>query len=329
MRAAIHHRYGPPDVVSVGTVPDPVAKPGRVLVRVRAATVSSADVRLRSMDLPSPVFVPLARAFFGVFRPRHPVRGTELSGVVEAVGEGVTAFAPGDAVIASPGARGGAHAELVSIPAGGAIVPKPESLTFAEAAAVPFGGLTALYFLRDRGGIAPGQRVLVNGASGAVGTAAVQIARHFGARVTGVCSARNLDLVRSLGAEAVIDYNETPLERLRVGASFDIVFDTVGTAGFGSVRHLLAPNGRYLAAVMRLDEIVRSVTTAVRPGPRVIGGVATEKPEDLRFLADLAARGAYRPVIDRTYPLDEVAAAHAFVDTGRKAGNVVLSVVPG
>lgn len=328
MRAALHHRYGPPGVVSVGELADPQAGPGGVLIRVRATTVSSGDARLRSMELPSPLFVPVARAFFGVLRPRNPVRGAELSGVVEAVGRGVTAFEPGDAVIAATGAKGGSHAEFVAFPADGPIVRKPAGLSFEEAAALSFGGFTALYFLRDKGGIAPGRRVLINGASGAVGTAAVQLARHFGAHVTGVCSGKNAELVRSIGAHDVIDYTATPLGQFRTDQPFDIVFDTVGTAPFATVRHLLAENGRYLAAVMRLDEIVQSVTTAFGRGSKVIGGVATEKPDDLRFLADLAEQGAFRPVIGGVFPLSEIAAAHALVDAGHKVGSVVIRM-PG
>jgi NADPH:quinone reductase-like Zn-dependent oxidoreductase len=328
MRAATYHRYGPPSVLSIADIPTPEPGPGEVLVRVRASTVSSADVRLRSMDLPSPIFVPMARGFFGVFRPRNPVPGAELSGVIESVGEGVSGFEPGDAVVAATGARGRANAEFVAFPADGPIVRKPAGLSFEEAAALSFGGFTALYFLRDKGGIAPGRRVLINGASGAVGTAAVQLARHYGAHVTGVCSGKNAELVRSIGAHDVIDYTATPLGQFRTEQPFDIVFDTVGTAPFATVRRLLAENGRYLAAVMRLDEIVRSVTTAFGWGPKVIGGVATEKPDDLRFLADLAEQGAFRPVIGRVFPLSEIAAAHALVDAGHKVGSVVIRM-PG
>lgn len=326
MRAATYHRYGPPSVLSIAEIPTPNPGPGGVLVRVHASTVSSGDVRLRSMQLPSPLFVPIARGLFGIVRPRNPIPGAELSGVVESVGAGVTGFAPGDAVVAATGAKGRANAEFVVVPADGPIVPRPECLSYEEAAALSFGGFTALCFLRDKGGIDAGQRVLINGASGSVGTAAVQLARHFGARVTGVCSAKNADLVRSIGADDVIDYRATPLASVRVREPYDIIFDTVGTTCFKDTRHLLAPQGRFLAAVMRLDEMVRSITTAVGGGPRVISGVTTEKPEDLRLLAELAAQGRYRPVIDRVFALEEIAAAHAYVDAGHKAGNVVVRV---
>jgi NADPH:quinone reductase-like Zn-dependent oxidoreductase len=325
MLAATYRRYGPPSVMSVSEVPTPSARRGEVLIRVRASTVSSGDVRVRSLDLPSPVFMPIVRLVFGVTRPRNPIPGAELSGVIEAVGEGVDEWKVGDAVIASTSARGRANAQFVAFPAGGVIVRKPENLSFEQAACLPFGGLTANYFLR-KGGLRAGQRVLIYGASGSVGTHAVQLARHAGAHVTGVCSAKNRGLVRDLGAHEVIDYQATPLAGLRADRPFDILFDTVGKVSFRQTRHLLTPDGRFLAAVMTLTEIRQTLTTPLLGRRRVVGGVVAETRADLQHLADLAGGGHLRPPIDRVYPLAEIAAAHAHAEGGHKVGHVVIAM---
>lgn len=326
MLAATYRRYGPPSVLSVSEVPTPSAGRGEVLIRVRASTVSSGDVRVRSLDLPSPVFMPMVRLFFGVRRPRNPIPGAELSGVIEAVGEGVDEWKVGDAVVASTSAKGRANAPFVAFPADGVIVRKPERLSFEQAACLPFGGLTAHYFLR-KGGLRAGQRVLIHGASGSVGTHAVQLARHGGAHVTAVCSAKNHELVRALGADETIDYRDTPLESLRVERGYDILFETVGKVGFAATRHLLAEDGRFLAAVMTMTEMRQMLTTRVGR-QRVIGGVVVEKRADLQHLADLAEGGHLTPPIDRVYPLEEIVAAHAHAETGRKVGHVVIAM-PG
>lgn len=326
MLAATYRRYGPPSVLSVSEVPTPSAGRGEVLIRVRASTVSSGDVRVRGLDVPSPVFLPMVRLVFGVRRPRNPIPGAELSGVIEAVGEGVDEWKVGDAVVASTSAKGRANAPFVVFPAGGVIVRKPERLSFEQAACLPFGGLTAHYFLR-KGGLKAGQRVLIHGASGSVGTHAVQLARHAGAHVTAVCSAKNHALVRALGADEAVDYRATPLESLRVERGYDILFETVGKVGFGATRHLLAEDGRFLAAVMTMTEMRQMLTTRVGR-QRVIGGVVVEKRADLQHLADLAAGGHLTPPIDRVYPLDQIAAAHAHAETGHKVGHVVIAM-PG
>lgn len=326
MLAATYRRYGPPSVLSVSEVPTPSAGRGEVLIRVRASTVSSGDVRVRGLDVPSPVFLPMVRLVFGVRRPRNPIPGAELSGVIEAVGEGVDEWKVGDAVVASTSAKGRANAQFVAFPADGVIVRKPERLSFEQAACLPFGGLTAHYFLR-KGGLRAGQRVLIHGASGSVGTHAVQLARHAGAHVTAVCSAKNHALVRALGADEAVDYRATPLESLRVERGFDILFETVGKVGFAATRHLLAEDGRFLAAVMTMTEMRQILTTRVGR-QRVIGGVVVEKRADLQHLADLAEGGHLTPPIDRVYPLEEIAAAHAHAETGHKVGHVVIAM-PG
>lgn len=326
MLAATYRRYGPPSVLSVSELPTPKPGRGEVLIRVRASTVSSGDVRIRSMDLPSPVFAPLARAAFGVRGPRNPIPGAELSGVIEAVGKGAEEWRVGDAVIASTSVRGRANAQFVVFPADGAMVRKPNNLSFERAACLPFGGLTAHYFLR-KGGLGAGQRVLINGASGSVGSHAVQLAHRAGAHVTAVCSAKNHALMRALGADETVDYQATPLESLRVERGYDILFETVGKVGFAATRHLLAEDGRFLAAVMTMTEMRQAMTTRVGR-QRVIGGVTAERRADLQHLVDLAAGGHLAPPIDRVYPLEQIVAAHAHAETGHKVGHVVVTM-PG
>ncbi len=319
MKAAVFHRYGPPDVVTIAEVPKPEPKAKEVLVRVKATTVSAGDARLRAANVPRGFGI-LIRLGFGITGPRSPVLGTELAGEVAAVGSSVTRFKPGDKVFAG---KMGAHAEFVAVRED-SVAPMPRNLSFGEAAALPFGGLTGLYFLRDRARMRPGERVLINGASGAVGTAAVQLAKHFGGVVTGVCSAVNADLVTSLGAERVIDY--TSGDFTRSGEKWDIILDAVGNAPFARCRPVMAPGGRLLLVVAGLGELVGSLLMPSRAGRRVLAGVASARATDLELLRQLAESGVYKPVIDRTYPLERIAEAHALVDTGRKKGNVVVTL---
>lgn len=324
MRAAVATAYGPPEVVQVRTMSTPQPSEGEILIRVRATTVTSGDWRVRSLTVPIG-FGLMVRALFGVRRPRRPVLGSECAGTVAAVGRGVTGFRVGDAVFAYSDARMGAHAEYVVVPADGALAPKPASLSFEEAAALSFGGNTALYFLRA-GKLRPGERVLVNGASGSVGTAAVQIAKHLGAVVTGVCSAAHLDLVRSLGADAVIDY--TAEDFTDRGERYDLIMDTAGTAPFARSRLALAEGGRLLQVLGGLPDMLRAPWVGLTTDKRVVAGNATGDPERQRALAAMAEAGAYRPVVDRTYPLEQIAEAHRYVGQGHKTGNVVVVVAP-
>lgn len=311
MRAATIETYGPPEVVRVQDVADPRLRKGRVLVRVHAAAVTSADARIRGARFPRG-FGPMARLAFGLRRPRRPVLGGVFSGVVEETGPGVTGVSVGDEVCGMTGAALGTHAELVAARAD-RITPKPPGVSHADAAAVLFGGATALHLLRDR--VGPGQRVLVNGASGAIGTVAVQLARRAGAEVTGVCSAANADLVAELGAHHVIDHTSTPLET--VPDRYDVVLDTVGNVSTALGRSLLLPGGTLLLAVADLAQ-----TLGARG--QVVAGMSPERPEDFATLLGLVASGDLRVVIDRTLALDEVVEAHRVVDSGRKVGNIVL-----
>lgn len=319
MRAAIYRRYGPPEVVGIEDVAVPTPKRDEVLIRVHATTVSSGDWRARSLSMP-PGFGAIAPLVFGVLGPRQPILGTELSGEVEAIGADVTKFKVGDEVFAFPSFAMGAHAEYRALPQDGPIALKPANLSHAEAAALSFGGVTALRFLRDSAKIRGGERVLVIGASGAVGSATVQLAKHVGADVTGVCSATNVDLVKSLGADRVIDYESgSPLDD-----QYDIICDTIGVTSYAACKHALKPAGRLLLVAGELSQVLDAGS---KPnGQSVIAGPGKESIEHILFLKALAEGGAFKPVIDQCLPLDEVVKAHRRVESGHKKGSVVLLV---
>jgi len=322
MRAAVIHRFGGPEVVQVEQVPKPVPKADELLVRVHASTVSIADHRTRSRDLPKGMwfYVPLA---LGVFRPRKRVLGMDAAGVVEAVGDEVAGFAPGDEVIAMLGASFGAHAEYARVPQANAIALKPRNLTFEESASLVFGGYTALAYLNGVK-LGPGSEVLVNGASGAVGTAVVQLAKQRGATVTGVCSAGKADLVRSLGADHVIDRAREDFAAS--GRTYDVIVECGGDAPFERVEHSLKPGGALLLVVTSLGGMLTASRHTRRSGKTVTFTPGPVSHEDLAGLSRLAEVGEIRPVIDRTYDLDDIVEAHRYVDSGRKRGNVVLRI---
>ncbi|SDY82565.1 NADPH:quinone reductase [Geodermatophilus africanus] len=320
MRAAVYRRFGGPDTVRVDQVPRPTVGTDDVLIRVHASTVSAADHRARSREVPRGLGL-LAAMGIGLFRPKRPVLGFDVAGVVEAVGANVTAFGQGDEVIAMTGAYFGGHAEYARVPGGAAIAHKPRNMSFENAVTLVFGGLTARCFLQQAHP-APGAAVLVNGASGAVGTAAVQLAAYAGAHVTGVCSGGNRELVTSLGADRVIDYTT---EDFTAGpASYDVIVDCVGNDPFERVRHLLKPGGALLLVITDLPGLLLAPLRSRRTGHLVTADVGRPTAEDLAFLVDLAEAGSFQAVRDRTYDLADVAEAHRYVDTGRKRGNVVL-----
>ena len=322
MKAAAYDRYGPPEVVELRQVPKPAPGPGDVLIRVHATTVTTADWRARSLEMP-PGFGALGRLVFGVRGPRKTILGSEVAGVVEAVGEDAEGFSVGDEVFAFDGYGLGCHAEYKRMAADGAIARRPAGLTFGEAAALSFGGTTALSFLR-RAKLQAGERVLVNGASGAVGSAVVQIARHMGADVTGVCSAANADMVRGLGAHRVIDYTK---QDFAAGSdNWDVVVDTVGTAPYARSRRALREGGRLLLVLAPLSGLLGAPLVRLTSRHRVSAGPVAVRADDMRALAGLAEQGAFRPFIDRTLPFDRIVDAHRLVDSGRKRGNVVVSV---
>ncbi len=313
MRAAVYERYGPPEVVSVQTVDDPTPGKGEVLVRVHSAAVTAADGRMRAARFPRG-FAPFARMAFGVFRPRRPILGSPVSGVVEAIGPGVSTLAVGDAVCGMNGAGGGGHAELVALKASH-LVPKPDTVSHDDAAGVLFGGTTAWSFLHEKADVKRGDRVLVIGGSGAVGSNAVQLAVLAGATVTAVTSARNAGLMRELGAESVVDY--ATRDMLKLGPQFDLVVDTVGVLTGRSGHELLAPGGQVLLIAADLFETVRA------RGP-VKAGVAAERPADMTALLGLVGDGSLKVVIDEIFPLEQIVEAHRRVDSGRKVGNILV-----
>lgn len=278
---------------------------------------------MRSLAVPIG-FGLIVRLVSGISKPRQPILGSELSGKVESLGKNVSKFKVGDPVFAYSGVGMGCHAEYKCIPEDGAVVLKPANLTYEEAAALSFGGTTALDFFR-RGKLRGGESVLINGASGGVGTAAVQLAKHFGAEVTGVCSTANMELVRSLGATHVIDYTEEDFTQN--GKTYDVIIDTVGTAPFSSSKNSLKARGRLLLILAGLPDMLLIPWVSMTSSKKIIAGPAAERAEDLRLLAKLAEEGEFKPVIDRLYPFEQIAEAHRYVDTGRKKGNVIITLV--
>jgi NADPH:quinone reductase-like Zn-dependent oxidoreductase len=322
MRAIVATAYGSPEVLEVQVLDMPTPGSGEILVRIHATTVTSGDWRMRSLEVPTGFGV-MARLALGVVRLRQPILGSELAGTVEAVGSRVTGFGTGDRIFAFTGARGGSNAEYITLREDASIAHKPSNLSFEESAALSFGGTTALSFLR-RAGIQHGERVLINGASGGVGTAAVQLAKHFGAHVTGVCSTGNMALVESIGADRVIDY--TTEDFARNGTRYDIIMDTAGTVPFSRARRSLREGGRLLVVLGGVPAMLMAPWAALTTRLRVISGPASGSAEDLRFLAALAEEGRFRPVIDRRYAFDQIREAHRYVDLGHKKGNVVIIV---
>jgi NADPH:quinone reductase-like Zn-dependent oxidoreductase len=322
MKAVVYEQYGPPEVLQLRDVDKPEPKDNEVLIKIHATTVTAGDFRVRSLDVPVG-FRLLARLALGIFGPRQPILGSELAGVVEAVGKDVRQFKVGDAVFAFGDARMGCHAEYRCMPEDGLVAHKPSNLSYEEAAALSFGGTTALYFLR-KANIQPGERVLVNGASGSVGSACVQLARRFGAEVTGVCSTANVEMVRSLGAAHVVDY--TNEDFTQNGQIYDVIVDTVGTAPFSRSKDSLAERGRLLLVFGTLPQQLQIPWLLLTSKKKVMAGVSLGKREELEFLAKLAEAGEFKPVIGRKYPLDQIVEAHRYVDSGHKRGNVIITL---
>jgi NADPH:quinone reductase-like Zn-dependent oxidoreductase len=321
MKAAVCRRYGSPDAVTVAEVPVPRPREDEILVRVRAATVGVVDGLARSG---SPFY---ARVQFGPVRPRFPVLGSDFAGVVESAGRSVTRFGVGDGVFGTVAPRFGAHAEYVCLPEAGAVAPMPADVSFAEAAAL--ADATALHFLRDKAGVRAGQAVLIIGASGAVGAAAVQLAVHFGASVTGVCSGPHTGLVRKLGAESAIDYTRTDFTR--AGRRYDVIFDVAGKSSFLRCRGVLRSGGVYLTTAPSPAIMVQMPWTARFGRTRAVVAfaglrAAASKREDLLVLRDLVSKSALTAVIGARYSLERIAEAHARVDAGHKKGNIVVTM---
>ena len=325
MKAILHTRYGPADELQLREVERPVPEDNEVLIKIHATTVTSTDCNARNFTFVPGVFLIPARLFmFGVFKPRINILGIDLAGEIEKVGKDVKRFKEGDQVFGTPRTSFGAHAEYTCVPEDGALTIKPANMAWEEAAAIFLGASTALFFLRDMGNIQNGHKVLIYGASGAIGTYAVQLAKYFGAEVTGVCSTTNLAMVKSLGADKVIDY--TKEDYAKSGETYDLILDTVGKTSFSRCKRSLRRKGIFLPVVMGLTEIVQIMWTSMIGGKKVKGGVAPEKVEDLDFFKELIEAGRLKPVIDRRYRLEQTAEAFKYVEKGHKKGNVVIIV---
>lgn len=321
MKAAVYRQYGPPGVVAIQDWPRPVCGPNDVLVRVRASSVTSADRRIRSLSMPYG-FGAAGRLAFGISVPRQPILGSELTGEVVEVGAAVRKFTVGDAVVAFTGAKLGAHAEYCRVCADAVIVHKPPTLSQETAAALAFGGTTALDFFR-RGGLRAGDRVLINGASGTVGSAMVQLAAQAGAEVTAVCSGANMEIMKQLGAAQVVDY--TRVDFAAGGKQYDIIADTVGNAPYPRVRAVLAARGRLLQVLATLPQMLHAPWVNISSRHRVVAGPTAERVDDLQTLVDMAVDGRFTPLIDSRFLFEEIVAAHARVETGRKRGSVLIA----
>ena len=304
MKAVVYEKYGPPEVLQVKDVEKPTPKEDEILVKIHAATVTSGDVRLRRSDFP-PLFWLPARLIFGLFKPRKKILGHELAGVIEAVGKNVTTFKIGDSVFGTTTMLNtGSYAEYICLPQkwkNGVVGLKPDNLTFQQAAALPVGAMTSIYLL-EKADLNSEQNVLVYGASGSVGSYAVQIAKQHGASVTGVCSTSNFDMVRSLGAESLIDYKKEDYSQGK--EKFDIVFDAVGKTSKSKAKLVLKAGGSFVSINM----------------------LTQEKEDHLQLIKTMAEQGKLRPFIDRSFKLDEMVKAHQYVDTGRKRGNVTIEI---
>jgi len=325
MKAILHTKFGPPDELQLKEVEKPAPRDNEVLIKIYATTVTSTDCNARNFTFVTKVFqLPARLFFFGIFRPRINILGFDLAGEIEAVGKDVKRFKEGDQVFGTPGIAFGAHAEYTCMPEDGVLTIKPANMAWEEAASVFLGAHTALFFLRDKGNIQAGQKILVYGASGGIGTFAVQLAKYFGTEVTGVCSTTNLEMVKSLGADKVINY--TKEDFTRNGETYDLIFDAVGKTTFSRCKSSLKQKGIFLPVLMDLPEIVQIIWTSMTGGKKVKGGVAVERVEDLYFFKKLIEAGKLKPVIDRCYPLEQTAEAFRYVEKGHKKGNVVITL---
>jgi len=330
MKAIIYTEYGSPDVLHLAEVARPAPKDNEVLIRIHATTVNFGDlmgrnfkaVTPRKFNMPLFLWLP-ARLAFGLNKPRNHILGSEFAGEVEAVGNAVTRFKPGDPVFGSRGEIMGAYAEYVCVPEDATVAIKPANLTYEEAAVIPYGAIYALNLLR-KANIQPGQKVLINGASGGIGSAAVQLAKHFGAEVTGVCGTPRLDFVKSLGADHVIDY--TREDFTQNGETYDLIFDILGKSSLARCKNSLTPNGLLLYASFKLKQLLQMLWTSRSNGQKVICALASSSREDLVTIKELVEAGKIKAIIDKCYPLEQTAEAHRYVESGHKQGNVAITL---
>lgn len=317
MKAIIYQQYGSPEVLQLKDVEKPMPKAHEILLKIKATAVNSGDVRLRKAD-------PFAvRFLFGLMKPKLNILGSVFSGEVESVGSAVKLFKIGDQVFGHTDMRFGAYAEYICLPENGSLALKPANITHSEAAAIPFGGVTAWHFIK-KAAIKPEQKVLIVGASGAVGSAAVQLVKSYGAHVTGVCSTGNIALVKSIGADKVIDY--TKEDFTQNDETYDLIFDTVNTISVSRSLRSLNKNGTMILSAAGLPEMIQGLWISKTSNRKVLTGVISHKAEDIIFLKELIEAGKFKPVIDRTYPLAQMAEAHAYVEKGHKKGNIIVNI---
>jgi len=324
MKAIIHTKYGPTEELQLKEVEKPVPKDNEVLVKIHATTVTTSDCNVRNFTFVPQSFRFLARLMFGFKNPKINILGLDLAGEIDSVGKDVKLFRKGDHVFGSVGIKLGAHAEYCCVSENGALAIKPAGMFWEEAAPISLAGNTALYFIKDLAMIKPGQKILIHGASGAIGTYAVQLAKHYGAGVTAVCSSANEEMVKSLGADFVIDY--TKEDFTKSNERYDFVFSVVGKTTFSQCKNILKPNGTYLENMMEIKDFLKVLWTSVTGGKRIKGGVSVETAENLNFLKELIISGELKPVIDRIYPIEKTAEAFRYVESGHKKGNVVISL---
>ena len=330
MKAIVYTEFGPPNVLQLKEVAEPVPKDDEVLIRVYATPVAYGDliarnirnISSREFHMPLPLLL-ATRMYFGFTKPKVNILGSEFAGEIEAAGKDVKMFRAGDQVMGYLGQRMGAYAEYVCMPEGGSVAMKPAGMTFEEAAAVPYGAIIATSLLR-KGNIQPGHKVLINGASGGIGSAAVQLAGHYGAEVTGVCGTPRLEYVKALGADRVIDY--TREDFTRNGETYDLIFDVLGMSSFSRCKSSLKPHGIYLLGSFKVKQLLQMLWTRMVGGKKVICTLASENPADLVFIKELIEAGKYKTVIDRCYTLEQAAEAHRYAESGLKKGAIVITV---
>jgi len=324
MKAILHTEYGPPDELQLKEVEKPVPKEDEVLIKIHATTVTTSDCNARNLTFVPKLFLLPVRMQLGLIKPKNNMLGFDLAGEIEAVGKDVTRFKIGDQIFGTTEPAYGAHAEYICLPEDGVLTSKPANMTYEEAATIPVIANTALHFIRDLGNIQAGQKVLINGASGGIGTFAVQLAKYYGAEVTGVCSTKNLEMVKSLGADKVIDY--TKEDFTKTGQTYDVIFDAVGKSSFSRCKSSLNKEGIYLVTVPKLAALLQMLWTSRIGGKKVKMEGAPAKVENLLFLKELIEAGKLKTVIDRRYPLEQTAEAFRYVEKGHKKGNVVITV---
>jgi len=325
LKAILHTQYGTPDLLQLREIDKPIPKDNKVLIAIHATTVSTGDCNVRNFTFVTKSMRPIAKLMFGIGKPwKERVLGTELAGEVEGIGKDVQKFKTGDRIVASTGMAGGGHAQYACLREKGAIAIKPDSLSWLEAVAIPFGANTALYFLRDLGKIQAGQELLIIGASGSIGSAGVQLAKHFGATVTAVCSGANVEMMKSLGADQVIDYTKEDFTKNE--KTYDLIFDIVDATTIDRCQNSLRLRGVFLQNIIGLTDLVRILWASITGHKKLKGGVAMENPGRMNFIIQLAADGKLKAVIDRSYPLQQIAEAFKYVERGHKKGNVVITV---